>query len=210
MVPKEEQALTQLRRMAEQWQLPLSRADRAALLTYGQLLLQWNERINLTGAKSLNELIDEHFSDAFAVARQIKSTAKVVDIGSGGGLPALPAALMAPQASILMVEPIRKKVAFLRTAIRTLRLSNRVSVVPERWEGALPGGRSAPFDVAMSRATFRPEDWLQKAWSLVRPEGRILALSAHRSLAIPDRLDPEDVESYADGTRWLLSFRRST
>jgi 16S rRNA (guanine527-N7)-methyltransferase len=208
-VAEEDQALGKLQRLAEEWQVPLSPGSMAALLSYGRLLLQWNERINLTGAKSLAELIDDHFPDAFAIAKHIGGKATVVDVGSGGGLPALPLALTAPQISVLLVEPIRKKVAFLRTAIRASGLSDRVSLVAERWESALPGD-PVPADVAISRATFHPEEWLKRGWSLVRPGGRVLVLSAQPWLRVPEHLEPDGLQSYAGGTRWLLSFRRST
>ena len=200
-----------LRRLAESFGAPLPDATVDALLAYGQLLLDWNRRINLTGAKSLAELIEDHFPDAFAVAARLDGAPAVLDVGSGGGLPAIPAALLAPGASFVLMEPIHKKAAVLRTAARAGGLGPRVTVRAERLDDAPPSERDPVFDVAMSRATFQPDAWLVKAVRLVRPSGRILALSSTATVAVPTGLRLAESVAYGSSARrWLLVLIRST
>ncbi|HXI60847.1 MAG TPA: RsmG family class I SAM-dependent methyltransferase [Polyangia bacterium] len=200
-----------LRQLAQQWKRPLGPAVEALLLQYGRLLLEWSARINLTGAKSLLDLVDDHYPDAFALADEIErnGSSSVLDAGSGGGLPALPTALLVPASRFVLVEPIHKKVAFLRTAVRALGLTERAAICASRVEDQAVTA-SGPFDLAVSRATFHPIDWLPRGLLLVRPGGWVIALTTERTLAAPAGLRLCESIGYAEGDRWLLSFQRST
>jgi 16S rRNA (guanine527-N7)-methyltransferase len=190
-----------VRAMAADWKLACDEAQVAALCGYAASLLRWNERINLTAARAIDRLIAEHFPDAFALARRLEGPARAIDVGSGGGLPAIPLAVLRPGLTLELCEPIAKKVAFLRTAIRELGLGDRASVRAERGEqvaAEVPRG----FDVAISRATLAPEKWLQLAARLVRPGGRLFALTTAETLpALNDR------DVYFEGRRALIEVR---
>jgi 16S rRNA (guanine527-N7)-methyltransferase len=147
--------------------------ERAGVQRFFELLLTWNARINLTGARSLIELVEEHLPDSLALDRLVPNAARLVDVGSGGGLPALPLALLRPDVTLTLVEPRAKRVAFLRTALMDLGLA--AAVVSGRVE-SLP---HKDYDVASSRATFPPEEWLAVGRDLVGPSGTVvLFLSA--------------------------------
>jgi 16S rRNA (guanine527-N7)-methyltransferase len=151
----------------------LSGSEQSRVLEFFGLLLTWNARINLTGARSLLELIEEHLPDSLALDQLIPQAARVIDVGAGGGLPALPLALLRPDVTLTLVEPRAKRVAFLRTAVRVLGLA--AEVLPTRVEDLEPGGH----DLASSRATFSPPEWLELGRTLVRPGGAVaLFLSA--------------------------------
>src|SRR5436853_71284 len=102
------------------FQVPVSAEQHIRLHRFYELLLVWNRQINLTGARSLDELLSEHLPDSFALSRLVPQSASVADVGSGGGLPAIPFALLRPDASLTLFETRAKRVAFLRTAIREL------------------------------------------------------------------------------------------
>ncbi len=178
----ETDARAELDRLAADWHVELAEAEAAPLVRFAELLMEWNARINLTGAKTVGGLIADHLPDAFAVASVLKEPADVVDVGSGGGLPAIPLALLRPTLRLTLVEPLAKKAAFLRTAVRELGLGARAEVQACRADGLAQGA----FDVAMSRATFAPPVWLTVARGLVHPAGRILVLTVPGS-AIPGR-----------------------
>jgi 16S rRNA (guanine527-N7)-methyltransferase len=168
------------------------------LLAFARLLLTWSARINLTAAESIDELVAEHFPDAFALAARLSAPARAIDVGSGGGLPALPLAVLCPALELDLCEPIAKKGAFLRTAIRELGLGDRVRLRATRGEqlAETDGGR---YDVALSRATFRPAAWIALARRLARPGGRIFALTAANDVPPGLRGDV-----YLDGRRALV------
>ena len=190
-----------VRGMAGAWKFGCDEGQVVALARYGESLLRWNERINLTAARTIDQLINEHFPDAFALARRLEQPARLIDVGSGGGLPAIPLAVLRPALVVELCEPIAKKAAFLRTAIRELGLGDRASVRTARGEQVAAEAPRA-FDVAISRATLAPEKWLALAARLVRPGGRLFALTT--ADALPELRD-RDV--YFEGRRALVEVR---
>lgn len=175
-MPRTEEA--ELRSLSASWGVPLDSRQNDALLGYADLLIHWNRRINLTGARSAAAVVSEHYPDAFALAKRLEKPARLIDVGSGGGLPAIPLALLRPGLTVRLCEPIAKKAAFLRTAVRDLGLSERVSLDMARGEDLAP----ADFDVAVSRATLEPEAWLALGRRLVHPGGRVLILTVPGSV----------------------------
>jgi 16S rRNA (guanine527-N7)-methyltransferase len=191
-----------LHALAAEHEVTMDDGQARALIAFGELLLAWSARINLTGARSMSALIESHLPDAFALARLLPAPAHVIDVGSGGGLPALPLALLRPTLAIDLCEPIAKKVAFLRTAVRELGLGGRLRVHPTRAETLL-AGQPAAFDVAMSRATLPPAEWLALGQRLVVPGGRVLALTTPAIGG--DVASPTDVRHpYLGGERIIL------
>lgn len=147
---------------------------RAALAAYATLLLDWNRRVNLTAARRLEDL-DSHLADCLYVAPHVPAAGTLIDVGSGGGLPALVIAIVRPQLRITSLEPTHKKHAFLRTAARALALSDRFDPRPERVEDH---SQRNFYDAASSRATFDVVEWLGLGLSLVRPGGKVIAMEA--------------------------------
>jgi 16S rRNA (guanine527-N7)-methyltransferase len=191
-----------VRAQAEAGKFPCDETVVGPLSAYAESLLRWNARINLTAARSIAVLVGDHFPDAFALARKLDKPARVVDVGSGGGLPAIPLALLRAHLTVELVEPIAKKAAFLRTAIRELGIGDRVSVRMERGDAVaqlVATGRSQAFDVAISRATLAPPKWLELGARLVRRGGRVFALTT--ADALPELTD-RDI--YFDGRRALV------
>lgn len=178
----------------------------ARLTAFGELFLQWNERINLGGRIGPRELVDQHFADSFAARRFVDAKGRVVDVGTGGGLPALPLALICPEVRVDLWEPTAKKVSFLRTAVRELGLGGRVTVNAGRMD-AHSLGADPTYDVATSRATFSPMEWLEMGLRLVRPGGRVLVFATGER---PDGCpEPAASHVYRDN-RQILVFARAS
>ena len=112
------------------------------------LLLEWNERVNLTAILDPKEAAELHYRDSLA-ALEHGLTGPVVDMGSGGGFPGIPLAIAMPGTQFTLVEPRRKRVSFLRTAISRLGLRN-VKISMTRAEH----GTAEPFESLVTRATF--------------------------------------------------------
>ena len=190
-----------LEALSAEWNLHGDPEQGQKLVQFADLLIRWNQSINLTGAKSVATVVAEHYPDAFALAKHLDGDARLVDVGSGGGLPALPLALLRPRLVIRLCEPIAKKAAFLRTAIRELNLSDRVSLDTRRGEelaDELADRASERFDVATSRATFAPELWVALGRRLVRPGGRVFVLT------VPGTSIDGVPEIYGEGRRALI------
>jgi len=178
------------------------------LETYFELMLQWNRAVNLTGAASVKALALEHLPDSLALAEVLPTAARLVDVGSGGGLPAIALKILRPDLALTMVEPRAKRVSFLRTALRDTGVA--ATVVPERLSEPPQSALLGQFDAAISRATFAPEVWLILGIPLVRPGGVIIAL-----VSDDESQKRNDSESWRyrleDGRERLLRMvRRST
>lgn len=169
-----------------------------AMSDYADLLLRWNARINLTAATRRDDAL-QHIADCMALVRAIPADAgRLVDIGSGGGLPAVVIAIGRPALHVLAVEPIAKKHAFLRTAARELRLAN-LEAVAARVEDVAPGD----FDVASSRATFAIAEWMDRGMDLVRDGGVVLGMEAVDQMPL-GRHDRRLPYPFGDRTRAII------
>lgn len=174
-----------IEQLLRHFDLPLAGADRALFLERAVVVLdlavEWNARIDLTSVREPDELVDLLFADAAAVAGAggIAPGSRWVDVGSGIGAPGLPLALLAPSIHMTLVEPRTKRVGFLRTLIGTLGLT---TVRVERSRSDVLGDES--FDVAISRATMPPPEWLVEGARLSRRRVWVLLARAEPPSAL--------------------------
>ena len=181
----------------------LSPVEDAQLSRYVELLLRWNSKINLTAARSVDDAT-QHVVDCLAVVPHLPAgPARLVDVGSGGGLPAVVIAILRPDVQVTAVEAIHKKHAFLRTAARELALAN-LEAQARRAED-LP---DASWEIATSRATFALDAWLQLGLRLVVPGGLVLGLEGSDQFELPDGASRHPYP-FGDRTRAIISLRRA-
>jgi 16S rRNA (guanine527-N7)-methyltransferase len=161
-------------------------AEGAELLArYLALLLPWNLRVNLTGARSADEVLDRHLADAFALLPHLPAGRfRLADVGAGAGFVGVAVAALRPDAHCVLLEPIGKKHAFLRAVARELPLPN-LEPRAERLENHLAREDFELFDVAVSRATWPPLEWLDRARALLRPGGLVAAYEGREPVALP-------------------------
>jgi 16S rRNA (guanine527-N7)-methyltransferase len=144
--------------------LPLERVARLL-----DLVALWNARVDLTAARDERELCDLYLVDALVLAARVRRAAPGsglpetwLDVGSGAGAPGLVLQLLEPELPLTLVEPRLKRIAFLRTAVGTLGVKTSLK---EQRSDALADHCA---DVAVSRATFSPEEWLAEGARLAR------------------------------------------
>jgi 16S rRNA (guanine527-N7)-methyltransferase len=162
------------------WPTPAARA--AALARLARLLDQvvtWNARIDLTAARNERELCDLFLVDALVLgahgASQRRSAAeRWVDVGSGAGAPGLVLALLWPGLALDLVEPLGKRVAFLRSAAGSFPEVGKIGITDSRSEVVAAGS----YDVALSRATFSPQEWLEEGARLANQQVWVLLARA--------------------------------
>jgi 16S rRNA (guanine527-N7)-methyltransferase len=175
-----------------------------ALCRLLDLLVEWNSRLDLTAARTPEELVDLTLADAVALAlRHRPGHREWVDVGSGAGAPGLPLALLEPALSMTLVEPRTKRVAFLRSVIGTLGRQD-IRVLRERSD-ALPDKQ---WDSAVSRATLPPPEWLREGARLARSAVWLLIARAEVPLLAGWRLSRCDdyVWPLTGVARKVLSF----
>jgi 16S rRNA (guanine527-N7)-methyltransferase len=166
----------------------------AQLEVYYRLLTAWNHRINLTGLdlESLGpEALDRILVEPLVAARHVSTEAKrAIDIGSGGGSPAIPLMLFLPSVRLLMVESKTRKSVFLREAVRALGLT-RTEVVTARFEELLADPRlHEAHDLLTIRAVRIEPRVLMGLQAFVRPRGELLLFRSAGGLGGPTTLIP--------------------
>ncbi len=147
------------------------------LVTWLDLLLTWNKKLDLTAARSHDELADLMLADAFALSAHIPENQRVVDVGTGAGAPGLPLALLRPDLSVTLIEPLAKRTSFIRTFLGTVHRSDIV-LHRAKGEDARVEAKTNPWDHALSRATLTPPAWLALGMDLVGPQGSVWVLLA--------------------------------
>jgi 16S rRNA (guanine527-N7)-methyltransferase len=147
---------------------------------YERLLLEWNQRFNLTAITEPDEIRRRHFLDCLSCAIVTKDLGRkrLVDVGSGAGFPGLPLKILFPTLELTLVESVAKKAGFLKTASAALNLE-QVEVVGERAElvGQQPAYRER-YDWAVARAVSGMGVLAEYLLPLCRLGGRMLAMKA--------------------------------
>lgn len=143
-------------------------------ITYLEELKRWNRAYNLTSLKTDEDIIIRHFLDSALYLKVLEAVSilskkppvAVADVGSGAGFPGIPIKLLKPALKFYLIEPSRKKSAFLRHIIKTLGLSG-IEVLEKRVEDV----RGMEVDVALTRALFKTADFIKKAGHIVKKDG---------------------------------------
>ena len=149
----------------------LSPAELHQVLLYLQLLLRWNQKINLTAIRDPETSVTRHFGESLFLASQTELRGALVDIGSGAGFPGLALKIAFPELALTLLEPVAKKRAFLKEATRVCGFSN-VEVRAERLEDFAPP-RPHHFDLATCRAVGHLERLLPLGAHSLKPGGRM-------------------------------------
>jgi 16S rRNA (guanine527-N7)-methyltransferase len=178
--------------------LTLSQQQVADLNTFLQELERWNRVHNLTSVEGEQASIDLHLIDSIAILpimREFLSSAQVqiADLGSGGGLPAIPIAIAQPDWSISLIEAVRKKTAFLQNVKGKLGLTN-ASIYSDRVE-QVATQEPGKYDAVISRAFTSLDRFLDLAEPFLKPGGLVFAMKAKRA---------DEELSTVSTTRWRL------
>lgn len=136
---------------------------------YMNLLLEWNEKINLTAITEPKEVIMKHFIDSITVEKYINNSDLVADIGTGAGFPGIPLNIVKNNANYVLVDSLNKRINFLNEVINDLNLKN-IKTVHSRVEDFAKNNREK-FDVATSRAVAALNILLEYLLPLVKVGG---------------------------------------
>lgn len=163
--------------------LPLSATVQEQLLQFVQLLIKWNRVYNLTSVRKPDDIIVRHILDSLVVVPYLEAQ-RVLDVGTGAGLPGIPLSLACPDTQFVLLDSNNKKVRFVRQAVAELGLDN-VTVEQTRVEDYRPG---QPFDAVVSRAYSSLAEMHAQVERLLAPGGRLLAMKGVYPLAEMDAL----------------------
>ncbi len=163
---------------------------------YLTLLMEWNEKINLTALKTEEEIIEKHFYDSLLVAKQFKfEEQSLIDVGTGAGFPGIPLKIVFPDLFVTLLEPTEKRVNFLNIVIKELSLT-RIVTVNKRAEDYVKEARSF-YDIVTARAVSRLNMLVELCLPLIHVGGTFIALKGKQG--------QEEIEEAKNGLKILNS-----
>ncbi len=182
-----QQEIELLRELSAEFGLRLSRDQAFRLVAHLDFLLEENQRTNLTAIRVRSEAVRLHLLDSLAVLPRLESSppGRLADLGSGGGFPGIPIAIMTSR-EVVLVESVGKKVRFLESAILELGLSENVAVLNVRAEQLAIAERGR-FGVVVARALTSLPSLVELASPLLMDGGELLAMKG--------RLSDDELES---------------
>ena len=145
---------------------------------YMNLLIEWNEKINLTAITDPEEIILKHFIDSITILKDIPDNSKVVDVGTGAGFPGIPLSIMNPTLKITLVDSLNKRLIFLQEVVNKLNLKN-IEIIHARAEefGQNKKYRES-FDFATSRAVANLATLSEYLIPLIKVNGKVISMKA--------------------------------
>ncbi len=147
--------------------------------TYLDELVDWNRRINLTGLRDRERIVVDLFLDSLVPVPYLPTGGRLLDVGSGAGLPGLPIKISSPDLEVDLLEPYSKKVSFLNQMIRLLRLDG-VAVIRGRIEQEKNLLDPAGYHVITARALADPAQIVVWCAPHLRVGGRLVGFLGHK------------------------------
>ncbi len=146
------------------------------LLEYKRILLEWNQKMNLTAIEEDREVIQKHFIDSLSIMPFLKDVRTMIDIGTGAGFPGIPVKIAQPALEVVLLDSLEKRVGFLKEVLSSLKLEG-ISAIHSRAEDA--GAASLyreRFDAAAARAVASLPVLLEYCLPFVRTGGIFVAM----------------------------------
>lgn len=151
------------------------------LRVYYELLVDWNEKINLTAITNLEPVYEKHFADSISSVKYLKTNTTLCDIGTGAGFPGLVIAIFRPDIKVVLVDALQKRVNFLNEVINQLNLNN-VEVLHHRAEDEIFKTKYLnSFDYVVSRAVARLNTLIEYCLPFVKIGGEFIAYKSEKS-----------------------------
>ncbi len=176
----------------------------ARFFSYLFELKKWNRAYNLTALKNDRDIIIKHFFDSLLFLKAFpQDSGNVCDVGSGAGFPGIPIAIVRPDLAITLIEPSRKKSAFLRNIIKVINLNN-VAVLEARVEDI----KDPDFDIAVTRALFSINDFIKKTKHVVKRNGCFVLSKGPKCQDELEKMPPYAHFEHITATLPLTSLQR--
>lgn len=160
-----------LTKYAQEISIKLNEEQIDKFYRYMNLLLEWNEKINLTAITDYKEIILKHFIDSITISKYIKDGEKLVDVGTGAGFPGIPLKIIRDDIKITLLDSLNKRINFLNEVVKELNLENIETVHARCEEFGKNKKYRESFDVVTSRAVANLATLSEYMIPLAKKEG---------------------------------------
>ncbi len=143
---------------------------------YSELLVEWNEKINLTAITEKEEIVLKHFIDSLTISKYIDKDCKMIDIGTGAGLPGIPLKICYENINVTLLDSLNKRVVFLKDVIDKLELKNIEAIHSRAEELARNPKYREKYDIAVARAVSNLSTLLEYLMPYVKVGGKCICM----------------------------------
>lgn len=174
--------LTKFKSMADQLNIELSDNQYNQFIKYYEMLIKWNEVMNLTAITDFDEVIVKHFVDSISLIKAIDVTKsiEIIDIGTGAGFPGIPLKIAYPNFKITLLDSLNKRVGFLNEVINELGLKDIEALHGRAEDYAKPGQLREKFDLCVSRAVANLSTLSEYCLPYVKVGGKFISYKSEK------------------------------
>lgn len=165
-----------LKKECEKMQIDIKESQIEKFYIYMNLLLEWNQKINLTAITDCDEIIIKHFIDSLTICKYLKKESSVVDVGTGAGFPGIPIKIVREDLNIILVDSLNKRIRFLEEIIKKLELENIKAIHSRAEEFGRNIKYREKFDYATSRAVANLSTLSEYLIPLVKIKGKVISM----------------------------------
>lgn len=147
--------------------------------TYMNLLLEWNEKVNLTAITEINEVILKHFIDSMTVLKFLEESEDIIDVGTGAGFPGIPIAIMNPNKRITLLDSLNKRINFLNEVCNKLKIDNVKTIHGRAEDFGQNKDYREKYDIAISRAVANMTTLSEYLIPFIKLGGRCICMKGN-------------------------------
>lgn len=169
-----------LKRLLNEINVDITEKQILKFYEYMNLLLEWNEKINLTAITEQNEIILKHFVDCLTIQKYIENNNNIVDIGTGAGFPGIPLAIMNNKNKFVLVDSLNKRINFLNDVKEKLELENVDAIHSRAEEFCQNKMYREKFDIAVSRAVANLSVLAEYLLPAIKVGGKVICMKGSK------------------------------
>lgn len=176
------EAVEKFKKILSEYGYLLSEHQFEQFIKYYELLVEWNERMNLTAITEFEEVLLKHFADSLSIIKVIdlNTVSSLIDIGTGAGFPGIPIKIMYPDLNVTLLDSLQKRIGFLDEVISVLKL-DKINTIHGRAEDfAKPDKLRESYDICVSRAVANLSSLTELCLPYVKVDGSFISYKSDK------------------------------
>ena len=176
------EAVEKFKKILSEYGYLLSEHQFEQFIKYYELLVEWNERMNLTAITEFEEVLLKHFADSLSIIKVIdlNTVSSLIDIGTGAGFPGIPIKIMYPDLNVTLLDSLQKRIGFLDEVISVLKL-DKINTIHGRAEDfAKTDKLRESYDICVSRAVANLSSLTELCLPYVKVDGSFISYKSDK------------------------------